>query len=109
MKTLENFVKKVEPKRRVSKLAKFEKEIHELYQQGYKVEQIQEFLESNGIKASARGIRWFLKLNKTLSTKKFYFKNPAAPAIKNENETKSQKRDSISFQQIKELVKGETK
>ena len=85
MKTLESFTKKVEPKRRKSKLAKFEKEIHELYSKGYKVEQIQEFLKLNGVSADRSYIFKFLKLNKNLNTKKFSFKNPPAP-IKNQQQ-----------------------
>jgi len=107
MKTLESFTKKVKPQRRKSKLQPYEKEIRELYAEGYRVEQIQEFLETNGIKASVRGIRWFLKLNRTLNNKKFSFKNPAAPKSKIGNEKKeNRKKDSISFQEIKKLIKG---
>jgi len=87
MKTLESFVKKIEPKRRKSKLAKFEKEIKELYNKGYRVEQIQEFLKLNGVSADRSYIFKFLKLNKNLNTKKFSFKNPPAP-IKNQQQKK---------------------
>ena len=90
MKTLESFTKKNKPKRRTSKLKKFENEIHNLYQQGYKVEQIQEFLEKRGIKVKIWGIYKFLKLNKTLSTEKFSFKNPVAPKSKTDDKIKKE-------------------
>ena len=60
MKTLDSFMKKVEPKRRVSKLKKFENEIFELYDNGYRVSQIKDFLFENGIKISKQRIWAFL-------------------------------------------------
>ena len=60
MKTLDSFMKKVEPKRRVSKLKKFENEIFELYDKGYKVSQIKDFLFENGIKIQKRRIWAFI-------------------------------------------------
>ena len=77
MKTLESFTKKVEPKRRTSKLKKYENEIKKLYIQGYRVEQIQDFLKLNGVSADRSYVFKFLKLNKNLSTQNFSFKNPA--------------------------------
>jgi len=52
--------KKVEPKRRVSKLKKFENEIFELYDNGYRVSQIKDFLFVNGIKISKQRIWAFI-------------------------------------------------
>ena len=101
MKTLESFMKKNKGERRQSKLEPYKKEIITLYKKSYKVEQIQEFLEKNGIQVSLRYIYKFLKQN--LSTKKFSFKNPAA--LKNKNETISQVSDNVSFQNLKKMIK----
>ena len=60
MKTLDSFMKKVEPKRRVSKLKKFENEIFELYDNGYRVSQIKDFLFENGINIQKRRIWDFI-------------------------------------------------
>jgi len=90
MKTLESFTKKNKPKRRTSKLKKFENEIRELYKKEYRVEQIQEFLEKNGIKVARSYLYEFLKLNKTLSTEKFSFKNPVAPKSKTDDKIKKE-------------------
>ena len=91
MKTLESFTKKVEPKRRQSKLKKYEKEIRELYAKGYRVEQIKDFLKDNKVEVEIWGIYKFLKLNKNLNTKNFSFKNPAP-----------KKHNKIGKQEIKE-------
>ncbi|MDD2653374.1 MAG: hypothetical protein PHX44_10045 [Sulfurimonas sp.] len=73
MKPLEKFKAQSPPKRRVSRLKKFETEIFELYADGYQVEQIQEFLAANGVKISVRAINKFkqnlsIKSNSSLKT-----------------------------------------
>jgi len=60
MKSLDSFKKAVEPKRRTSKLKKFKDEIFELYESGYKIAQIQEFLAQNNCKISKSRIWDFI-------------------------------------------------
>ncbi len=64
MKSLEDFVSKNEPQRRTSKLKELENEIVQLYQNGYRVEQILEFLKNNKIKTSKRNLYKFLQKHK---------------------------------------------
>lgn len=59
MKKLESFKAQSPPKRRVSRLKKFETEILQLYNDGYQVEQIQDFLSQNGVNVSVRAINKF--------------------------------------------------
>lgn len=61
MKPLENFFIKNPPKKRVSKLKKYENEIMEMYEKNYKVEQIQEFLKTQNVEISVIGIYKFLQ------------------------------------------------
>lgn len=61
MKPLENFFIKNPPKKRVSKLKKYENEIMEMYEKNYKVEQIQEFLKTQNVEISIAGIYKFLE------------------------------------------------
>lgn len=66
MKPLEKFKATSPPQRRVSQLKKYQTEILQLYQEGYRVEQIQEFLSAQGIKVTARAINKFKQnLSKT--------------------------------------------
>lgn len=72
MKPLEKF-KASPPKRRVSRLKKFETEILQLYNDGYQVEQIQDFLLQNGVKVTVDAINKFkrnlsIKSNSSLKT-----------------------------------------
>ena len=60
MKTLEDFKKRTEPKRRLSKLEKFRDEIFDLYNSGYKVEQIQDYLLENNVKVSRSRLYSFI-------------------------------------------------
>ena len=69
MKTLEQFCKQNEPKRRMSKLDSYYDEITELYDRGYQIEQIRDFLKSQKIDISVRGIRKYLKSRKTIQVK----------------------------------------
>ena len=69
MKTLEQFCKQNEPKRRTSKLDAYYDEITELYNRSYQIEQIQDFLKSQKIDISVRGIRKYLKSRKTIQVK----------------------------------------
>lgn len=80
MKRLEKFKAQSPPKRRVSRLKKFEAEILELYNEGYQVEQIQDFLAANGIKVTVDAIN---KFKRNLSIKNSSSKTQggsAAPA-----------------------------
>lgn len=69
MKTLDQWCKQNEPKRRKSKLNAFDDEIIELYNKGYQIEQIQDFLKSQKIIVSVRGIRKYLKSRKNAQIK----------------------------------------
>jgi len=60
MKTLETFIKQNKPKRRISKLKKFEVEIEKLYQDGFQIEQIKKFLSENKVEVSERTISRFI-------------------------------------------------
>lgn len=73
MKTLEDFMHKHPPNRRQSKLKPFQHEILEMYNQGYKVEQIQEWLKLNKITVSVRAIN---KFKQNLNSKNSSLKNP---------------------------------
>jgi len=64
MQTLDDFLKKNEPLKRVSKLLKFEQEILQLHLKDFKIEQIQEFLKKNDVDISTRRIYEFIKKNK---------------------------------------------
>lgn len=70
MKKLESFKAQSPPKRRISRLKKFETEILQLYNEGYQVEQIQDFLLQNGVSVSVRAINKFKQnLSKTFPSK----------------------------------------
>ena len=84
MKTLEDFTKKQSPKRRKSKLNEYGKEIKELYDLGYRVTQIREFLGENGIDITERAIFYFL-------SKKDVNNNRNKTAGGSKNETKKSK------------------
>lgn len=79
MLPLINFMANSPPKRRVSRLKKFETEILQLYNDGYQVEQIQEFLAANNIKVSVRAIN---KFKRNLS-KTFPYKPSSSEAAQN--------------------------
>jgi oligoribonuclease NrnB/cAMP/cGMP phosphodiesterase (DHH superfamily) len=87
MKTLDKFRATSPPKRRVSRLKKFEKEILELYDEGYQVEQIQEFLSMHGIKVSVRAIN---KFKQNLSIKNSSLQTPSSEAAQNSKIQKTQ-------------------
>ena len=63
MKTLEQFCKQNEPKRRMSKLDPYYDEITELYDRGYQIEQIQDFLKSQKVNVSQSNLYKFLSKN----------------------------------------------
>ena len=87
MKTLDSFHGQSPPKRRVSRLKKYKTEILQLYDEGYQVEQIQEFLASNGIKVSVRAIN---KFKQNLS-KTFPHKPSSSEAAQNSKNTTTKK------------------
>jgi len=68
MKVLDDFKKHSPPQRRVSKLKSFKKEILELYNDGYRVEQIQEFLAQNSVNVTVDAIN---KFKRNLTSKNF--------------------------------------
>lgn len=86
MKTLEKFKAQSPPKRRVSRLKKYEKEILELYSEGYQVEQIQGFLLENDIKISVRAINKF-KQNLSIKNSSLKTLGGAAAPAKNTKKT----------------------
>jgi len=64
MKELESFINKNPPKRRVSKLFNFKKQIFYLYNNGHQVEQIIEYLKTQKIKVSKDALYKFMRKNK---------------------------------------------
>lgn len=68
MKDLGDFKQQGPPTRRTSKMKNFRNEILELYSEGYRVEQIQDFLSQNGINVTVDGINRF---KRNLSTQNF--------------------------------------
>ena len=89
MKTLEDFIKKKAPKRRVSKLKNFENEITELYNLGYSVTQIREFLSEFDIEISGTSIYNFFS-KKDVNNRN---KTNKAGGSKNETKTKETIKD----------------
>ena len=59
MKTLDNWMQKHPPNRRQSKLKPYQDEILQMYEAGYRVEQIQEWLAQNNVNVSVRAINKF--------------------------------------------------
>ncbi|MDD3855997.1 hypothetical protein, partial [Sulfurimonas sp.] len=84
MKKLESFKAQSPPKRRVSRLKKFETEILQLYNEGYQVEQIQEFLAANGVKVTIDAIN---KFKRNLSIKNSSLKTPSSEAAQKSKTT----------------------
>ena len=87
MKTLDSFCKSQIPKRRVSKLTPFADEILELYEKGYQVEQIQEWLVKNKVTVSIDAINRF---KRNLSRKNFTLKTPSEAGKKKEQQIEDQ-------------------
>lgn len=79
MKPLEKFKANSPPKRRVSKLKTIQNEVQDLYNSGYQVEQIQEFVKSQNINVSLSTIKRFL--SKLKASSKFSFTNQSAKPI----------------------------
>jgi hypothetical protein len=84
MKKLESFKAQSPPKRRVSRLKKFETEILQLYNEGYQVEQIQEFLAANGVKVTIDAIN---KFKRNLSIKNSSLKTSSSEAAQKSKTT----------------------
>jgi len=80
VKNLEKFKATSPPQRRVSRLKKYADEILQLYSEGYKVEQIQEFLLLQKVKVSVRAIN---KFKQSLSIKNSSLKTPSGSAAQN--------------------------
>lgn len=87
MNPLERFCANSPPKRRVSRLKKFETEILKMYQDGYQVEQIQKFLATRKIKVSVRAIN---KFKQNLSIKNSSLQTPSSEAAQNSKIEKNQ-------------------
>lgn len=64
MKALDDFLQKVEPKKRKSKLIRFRNEILKLFENDYTVQQIQFFLKKQKVETSIQNIYKFLKKQK---------------------------------------------
>lgn len=64
MKKLDDFMKGNVPNRKVSKLQKFQTEVLILYEQGYRIEQILDFLKQQKIHCSKSNLYFFLSKNK---------------------------------------------
>lgn len=86
MKELVDFKQQSPPKRRTSRLKSFKNEILELYDEGYRVEQIQEFLAQNNIHVTPDAIN---KFKRNLSTKNFTLKTPDRNAVTKNTQTES--------------------
>lgn len=95
MKTLDSFKKAVKPKRKISKLLKFRDEIFDLYNSGYRVQQIQDFLATNGVKISKQRIWDFIakKGEVVVKTTKVETKTEDGATVK--TKTKSKALDSF--------------
>jgi hypothetical protein len=90
MKPLEKFKATSPPKRRVSRLKKYTDEILELYNNGYQVEQIQEFLRAQGIIVSVDAIN---KFKRNLS-KTFPYKPSSGSAAQNSKKSVEELKNS---------------
>jgi len=86
MKKLEDFMNRHPPNRRQSQLKPYENEIFRMYDLGYQVEQIQEWLAQNNINVSVRAIN---KFKQNLSKKNSSLKNPQ----KNQNQGQKQQEE----------------
>ena len=75
MKDLGDFKQHSPPTRRTSRLKSFKNEILELYDEGYRVEQIQEFLAQNNIHITVDAIN---KFKRNLKTQNFPLKTPSS-------------------------------
>lgn len=106
MKTLVGFMKKNKPEKRISKLKNFKNEIFELFNQGFRVEQIQEFLAENEINSSARNIYYFLK-NNSKEVKNFSLQTLSSDGTEN-NLGKEQEGedDEINFKNFRKILEN---
>ena len=114
MKPLESFLNEHPPNRRQSLLQPFQDEIVHLYDNGYQVEQIQQWLETQKIKIKKVTIYKFLE---KIKVKNFSFQTPEKS--KNQGETsnsfqkqqeqenESEPTEVPSFQELKNLLKKE--
>ena len=112
MKTLDDFCKKNNPKKRVSNLHKFKDEILDLYDKNYQVEQIQEYLKHKKINISTSAIYKFIQKNTQgeQATKNFSLKNLKKQKVVSKVETEDQQeQETVSFQNLKEILQGDSK
>jgi len=98
MKPLKSFLNKHPPNRRTSKLKEFEDEIRQLYNSGYQIQQIQQFLEGQKIETSCRNIYYFLENSK--SVKNFSLRNPQETQTGEIDEN-----EEIDFKNFRKLMK----
>lgn len=109
MKKLETFLKVNDlsnQKRRSSKLDEFKEEINQLYEQGFKIEVIQQFLKENGAEVSQRSIYYYLKKQKA-NQKNFSLQNSSSEAGKNTNNEIEQTDDQeINLKNLRSTLKN---
>ena len=107
MKTLEDFMHSHPPNRRQSKLKAFQDEILQMYSNGYKVEQIQEWLALNKVNVTVDAIN---KFKKNLNSKNSSLKKPQKtrkPEVKKEDIEDIEHKATKAF--IQNLDKYKTK
>lgn len=83
---VEEFTRKVKPRKNGSQLLTFQKEIGDLKRQGYSDEQIREWLAKNNITVSRENVRKFIKRHLPDLNRKFQAEpqvNLAAPIVDN--------------------------
>jgi len=62
--TIEKFAEKNKPAKRKSVLKSYRDEILKLFEDDYSVNQIQDFLKTNGVETTKRNIYYFIKKEK---------------------------------------------
>lgn len=106
MKELKNFVKNNSPNRRISKLIEHKAEIFKLYEDGYQVEQIVEFLyQQYEITTSTRNIYYFLK--GATDKKNFSIKTPKVTdeVGQNSDEQESSEEQQYALKNLRKNLK----
>ncbi len=108
MKTLTSFRAQSPPQKRVSKISKFKSDVLELYNDNYRVDQIQDFLLQNGVKISTRRIYQFLKQN--LNNPDFFLQTSSSSAAQKskpqqQSAQNSSKAVSAYMQKLQKIAK----
>jgi hypothetical protein len=84
---VEEFTRKVKPRKNGSQLLRFQNEIGDLKRQGYSDEQIREWLANNSITVSRENVRKFIKRHLPDLSRKFQVEpqvNLATPIVNNQ-------------------------